>query len=305
MSSERVQKILAQAGIASRRKSEELIQEGLVTINGKVAQLGDKAEWGTDAIKVKGKLLLQPETLTYLVFNKPKGVICMLSDPDGRPTLTDFIKKVKTRVFPIGRLDFNSEGLVLLTNDGSFAEKIQRREDIPRVYLVKVKGHPDEEMISRLKKGARLGTGIKRLFKPHEVRLSQHLANKTVIQTVILGSGAFDLKAYFELKGFLVEKITRTSFGHLTIHGLEPGHYRQLRGSQAVALLEQPELGMKVLEAQPRLKPRASMRIKPVKPEAAPAPRGQTQEAAGPRRKITPKPAPRRGARAVKIKPLR
>src|SRR4051794_31045073 len=112
MASERVQKILAQAGIASRRKAEELIEEGLVTINGKLAKLGDKAEMGKDAIKVKGKLLLQTESPVYLALHKPKGVISMLADPDGRATLSEFLRNVKGRVFPIGRLDFNSDGLI-------------------------------------------------------------------------------------------------------------------------------------------------------------------------------------------------
>src|SRR5947209_7120382 len=120
MASERVQKVLAQAGIASRRKAEELISQGLVTINGKLAKLGDKAEFGKDAIKVKGKLLnSQAEPLIYLAFNKPKGVISTLTDPEGRSTLTDFLGKIKARVFPVGRLDFNSDGLLILTNDGS------------------------------------------------------------------------------------------------------------------------------------------------------------------------------------------
>ncbi len=269
MAKERVQKILAKAGICSRRKAEEMIAEGLVTINGKIAKLGDQAQWGEDAIKVSGKLLLQKETPTYLAFYKPKGVICALSDPQERPTLGDYLKKVTHRVYPIGRLDFNSEGIVLLTNDGDFAEKVQRKDDIPRVYAVKVKGHPTEEMISRLKRGAKLGNEVKRLFKPHEVWVKQELANKALVQIVVMGSGAFDLRAYFEMKGFLVEKISRTSFGHLTLRGLQSGHYRLLKQSQAFALLEQPELGMKVVAEKPR--PRAkTVRIAPLaKPIAA------------------------------------
>ena len=180
MASERLQKILAQAGIASRRKAEELILEGLVTVNGKIAQIGDKAEWGKDAIKVKGKLLLKPETLTYIVMNKPKGVISTLSDPEGRPTLTTFLKNVKIRVFPIGRLDFNTEGLVLLTNDGAFAEKVQKQKDLVRVYLVKVKGHPNADMISRLHKGARLGDEHhSKVYHLDRVKVVQELENKT------------------------------------------------------------------------------------------------------------------------------
>jgi 23S rRNA pseudouridine2605 synthase len=249
MSSERVQKILAQAGIASRRQAEELIRDGLVTINGRVAKLGDKAEWGSDAIKVKGKLLRQVESPVYLAFNKPRAVISMLGDPEGRPSLTDFLKKVKSRVFPVGRLDFNSEGLILLTNDGDLAEKIQKRDDIPRVYWVKIKGHPDAEMISRLERGARLGER-KRLVKPHSVRVKESLSSKAVIEVVMLGAGAFDIKALFEARGFLVDRITRTAIGQITLRGLPAGHFRYLKLSQVQALLDQPELALVQLERE-------------------------------------------------------
>jgi len=254
MALERVQKILAQLGIASRRKAEELITEGFVTINGKLAKLGDKAQLGTDAIKVKGKLLQsQGGPLIYLAFYKPKGVISALSDPEGRATLSLFLSKVKTRVFPIGRLDFNSEGLLLLTNDGDFAEKAQKKNDLLRVYQVKVKGHPDPEMMTRLERPVKLNSG--RLAKPYSVRLARGLQNKSQIEAVIQGGGAFDLKAYFETKGFLVEKVTRTAIGHITLKGLEPGHFRYLKASQVQALLDQPELAIRKLQKEAKSTP--------------------------------------------------
>ena len=128
MSAERLQKILAHAGIASRRKAEELIEQGLVTVNGKVAKLGDKADLTQDHVKVEGKLIHKMEEPIYLAFYKPKGVISMMADPENRPTLADYLNKVKARVFPIGRLDYNSEGILLLTNDGDLAEKIQKSD---------------------------------------------------------------------------------------------------------------------------------------------------------------------------------
>ncbi len=245
MALERVQKILAQTGIASRRKAEELITEGSVTVNGKVAKLGDKADLATDAIKVNGKLLRGREPETYLAFFKPKAVISMMTDPEGRPTIADYTKRVTTRVFPIGRLDFMSEGLILLTNDGEFAEKLQRRDDIPRVYHVKVKGHPNEEMLERLRRGARFGN---RLVQPQSVRLSDEYSNKARIEIVIVGSGAVDLQAFVESRGFLVERITRAAIGHLTVKGLVPGAMRVLEKSQVEALLNQPELGTRMIE---------------------------------------------------------
>ena len=245
MSTERVQKILAQAGIASRRKAEELIVEGAVTINGKVAKLGDKADLQADAIKVNGKLLRQTEAPIYLAFHKPRGVISMMVDPQGRPTLSDYLGKIRTRVFPVGRLDFNSEGLLLLTNDGKIAEEIQKRDDIPRVYHVKVRGHVTADMLARLERGMRI-EGKK--IKPHSVRLAEELNSKSKIEIVFIGSGAVDIKSYFEMKGFLTERMTRTAIGQITLRSIQAGHYRLLQKSQIEALLEQPELGLKRLE---------------------------------------------------------
>ena len=242
MAIERVQKILAKAGIASRRKAEEMIQEGLVTINGKVAQIGDKADLNEDSIKVGGKLLQGAEAPVYMAFYKPKGVISMLADPEGRATLKDFLTKVKTRVYPIGRLDFNSEGLIILTNDGEFTEALQKRDDIARVYHVKVKGHPEASRLNDLGRGAKVG---EKTIKPHSVRLVEELDAKSKIEVVILGSGAVDVKGLCETKGFLVEKVVRTAIGHLTLKGLAPGEFRYLKPSQAKSILDQPELGMR------------------------------------------------------------
>lgn len=245
MSIERLQKILAQAGIASRRKAEELIEQGLVTVNGNVAKLGDKADFTADHIKVEGKLLRKLEDLFYVVFNKPKGVISMMSDPEGRPTIADYLAKMKAHVQPIGRLDFNSEGLLLLTNDGALAEKIQKSDAFPRIYHVKIKGHITTEMISRLERGGRVG---EKFAKPLSVRIHEELNKKTKIEIVFVNAANVDVKAYFETKGFLVEKITRTGFGHLTLAGLEPGKFRVVPKTKFEALFTQPELGVKAIE---------------------------------------------------------
>lgn len=247
MSVERVQKILAQAGIASRRKAEELITSGEVTINGKIAKLGDKAELGKDSIKVKGKLLQKAESPVYIALYKPRGVISMLVDEQGRPTLADYLSKVKTRVFPVGRLDFNSEGLILLTNDGAVSQQLQKSEELIRVYHVKVKGHPDAEMIARIERGTRKGDDG-RNFKPHSIRIRQKLEKKTVLEVVLMGSGAFDLRSLFETRGFLVEKSVRTAIGQIKLGALAPGEFRVLKQSQLKALIEQPELGLRRLE---------------------------------------------------------
>lgn len=246
MAQERVQKILAQAGISSRRKAEEMIQLGEVTVNGKVVKLGDKADLETDSIKVRGKLLHTKEAPVYLALYKPKGVISAMSDPDGRPSLTEVLGgKVKARVYPIGRLDFSSEGLIIMTNDGAFAEKLQKMDGVPRVYHIKVRGRPDPSMIARLEKGARLGN---RLVKPYSIRMAEELANKIRIEMVLTESGAVDVKTLFEQKGFLVESIRRTAIGQITLRGLKPAEFRFLKPSQVEALLTHPELGLKNLE---------------------------------------------------------
>jgi 23S rRNA pseudouridine2605 synthase len=247
MATERLQKILAKTGLASRRKAEELISEGNVTINGKVAKVGDKAELGKDAIKVKGKLIQGAEAKVYLAFYKPKGVISMLVDPENRPNLSDYLSKVHARVFPVGRLDFTSEGLIFLTNDGDFAEKLQKRDDIPRVYQVKLRGKMTDELIKRIERGAKIDHKV---IRPHSVRLTREMESKSTIEIVMLGSGAVDIRAMLETKGFLVERIARTAIGHITLRGLEPGHYRLMKASQVEAIIEKPELGMVRLERE-------------------------------------------------------
>ena len=200
MAKERVQKILARAGIASRRKAEELITlKAPSRSTAKSPSSAIRPNTAKTPIKVGGKLIHSTEALAYLVFNKPKGVISMMGDPQGRPSLSDFLGQVKYRLFPVGRLDFNSEGLILLTNDGDFAEKIQRRDDIVRVYHVKIGKHPTPEEIARLEKGGRVGN---RAFKPHSVRLAQEFTKKSMIEITVVGSGAIDIKTYFEPKAF-------------------------------------------------------------------------------------------------------
>ncbi len=241
MAAERLQKILAKAGIASRRGAEDLISEGLVTINGKVAQLGDKAIWGKDAVKVKGKLL-QYGTATheplYFALYKPKGMISALVDPQGRPTIKDLIKGIRTRVFPVGRLDFNSEGLLLLTNDGDAAEKIQKDEDLVRVYEVKVKGHPEQRDLAKLAKGVAVGEFRKKLLRPASVKLKEELDHKSWIEVTVEGGGAFDVKELFMTAGFLVERVVRTAIGSLSIKGLTPGQIRPIKAIHLKALLQ-------------------------------------------------------------------
>lgn len=248
MAQERIQKILSRAGIASRRKAEELIVEGAITINGRPAKLGDKAEFGKDAIKVRGKLLHGvARAPVYIAFNKPRGVISMFADPEGRPTLEEYFRRFGERLFPVGRLDFMSEGLLLITNDGEFAERMQKSGDIPRVYRVKIKGQPDSSTIAKLARPTRIDG---KLFHPHSVKVIDHLTSKSFVEVVMIGAGAIDLKALFERNGLLVDKITRTSIGQIALKGMAPGAYRLLRKSQVDAIISHPELAVRVIEQE-------------------------------------------------------
>ena len=307
MALERVQKILARAGIASRRKAEELILDGEVTINGVVAKLGDQAEWGKDAIKVSGKLLTETESPVYLAFYKPKNVICAMTDPQGRPALADYFTRVQARVYPIGKLDFESEGLVLLTNDGEMAQKIAKSKELLQVYSIKVKGHPDAEMLKRISRGMKTEKG--HLVRPEVVRIDEKLEHKAKVQVVMRGSAATDLKTLLETRGFLFDRLVRSGIGQITLGTLEPGEYRRLEASQIRAIFEQPELGMRSIESAVKQDAEAAARRqrrsdrtagKPVPRTGAPvrprAPRGRVGAGITPREEGAPAPRSERPA---------
>jgi len=241
---ERLQKIIAAAGIASRRKAEELITSGRVTVNGQiVTQLGAKADRESDHIKVDGNLLCGPERHVYLVLNKPRGFVTTVTDPEGRPTVMDLIKGIRERVYPVGRLDYASEGLLLLTNDGELAQKLMHAAShVPKTYLVKVSGRPTEEAINRLRSGVRIGgaAALKgRMVKavktaPAKVRLVRDAPNPWYEVTLIEGRNR-QVRRMFEEIGHLVEKIKRVRYGPLELD-LPPGEFRQLRPAEVARL---------------------------------------------------------------------
>ena len=233
--SERIQKILAMAGIASRRKAEDLISLGEITVNGKIAKLGDKAIYGKDAIKVRGKLLTRIETPIYLAMYKPRGVISMLQDPGGRPTLAEYLGNIKTRVFPIGRLDFTTEGLVLLTNDGQFTQDLIDNNDLVKVYHVKVSGHPTQEQLKLLVQERRINGKIIHIRAAEAI---QKFSQRTLIRIELDGSTAVDLKTFLLRKGLFVEKMTRVSVGNISIESMKPGEVRYLKPGEVKSLLQ-------------------------------------------------------------------
>src|SRR5437773_530560 len=165
MAAERLQKIIAAAGIASRRKAEQMITSGLVSVNGQiVTELGTRADPEQDHIRVNGKLLHGAERHIYLLMNKPKGYVTTARDPEGRPTVMDLLRGIRTRVYPVGRLDYASEGLLLLTNDGELAQRMMKAAShLPKTYVVKVAGTPEAAGLERLRRGLMIPAG--RMFQ--------------------------------------------------------------------------------------------------------------------------------------------
>ncbi|MBM3784987.1 MAG: rRNA pseudouridine synthase [Acidobacteria bacterium] len=226
MAEERLQKILSMAGIASRRKAEVLITEGRVTVNGKVVtQLGTKAALGRDHIKVDGKLIQPPREFVYLALNKPVGYVTTVSDPEGRPTIMELVRGLKTRVYPVGRLDFHSEGLILLTNDGDFANAIMSaKTKLVKTYVVKVNGTLTLDQEEEFRRGVSLSgkrtapAGLKRLKAAanpwYEVKLTEGRQNQ--------------IRMMFRNFGLLVEKLKRVKIGFLELGSLRPRSFRSL-----------------------------------------------------------------------------
>ena len=227
---ERLQKIIAAAGIASRRKAEELITQGRVAVNGTViTELGAKADAARDHIRVDGKLLHGPEEKTYLMLNKPKGYVTTMSDPQKRPTVMDLLRGIRGRVYPVGRLDYASEGLLLLTNDGELANQLMKAAShVAKTYLVKVAGTPREEALEKLRKGLSIATddGKRVRTAPAAVRVVKEAANPWYEITLIEGRNR-QLRRMFEAVGHHVEKIKRVRYGPLTLD-VPPGEFRQL-----------------------------------------------------------------------------
>lgn len=225
---ERLQKILAQAGVASRRKCEELILSGKVEVNGEiVTELGTKADPDNDIIKVSGKPI-KSESKVYLMFNKPKGVITSASDPAGRKIVTDYLKGIKERVYPVGRLDYDTEGLLLLTNDGEFANLLTHpKHHVPKTYLATVKGIPHGTALDKLKAGIKLEDGM---TAPAEVEYKDIDEEKkeSVISITIHEGRNRQVRRMFEAVSHPVIRLKRISFGDILLQNLKRGMYRHL-----------------------------------------------------------------------------
>jgi 23S rRNA pseudouridine2605 synthase len=256
MPAERLQKIIAAAGIASRRKAEQLIAGGLVSVNGQiVTELGSKADPERDHIKVNGKLLSGAERHVYLLLHKPKGYVTTVTDPQSRPTVLDLVSGVKARLYPVGRLDYLSEGLLLLTNDGELAQKLTHASShVPKTYVVKISGKPTAEQIEKLRGGVMLRpersplkTPAGRLPRVGQRRRSEAVRTAPVrIQLVREGDNPWyemtliegrnrQIRRMFQEIGHHVEKIRRVRYGPLELD-VEPGKLRHLTAKEVAQL---------------------------------------------------------------------
>jgi 23S rRNA pseudouridine2605 synthase len=230
MPAERLQKIISAAGVASRRKAEDLITSGRVLVNGQpVTELGTKADPEQDHIRVDGKLLHAPERSSYFALNKPKGYVTTVSDEKNRPTVMDLVHGIKGRVYPVGRLDWASEGLLLLTNDGALANSLMKAAShVSKTYVVKVAGQPDETKLEKLRKGVSIAEkgGRRVRTAPALVKLIKEGENPWLEVTIIEGRNR-QVRKMFEEVGHHVEKIRRVKYGPLTLD-VPPGEYRSL-----------------------------------------------------------------------------
>jgi 23S rRNA pseudouridine2605 synthase len=229
MAEERLQKILSQAGVSSRRKAEELIVAGRVTVNGKVVtELGSKADIEHDHIKVDFRLLRKPKHHTYIALNKPKNVVTTVTDPEGRETVMHLLRGVKERVFPVGRLDYQSEGLLLLTNDGDFAHKITAPANhITKVYVAKVTGALTEAQEKVFREGVPMHG---RKTAPAELKLIKPGTNPWYEVKLVEGRQN-QIRVMFKHFGRLVEKLRRVKIGFLELD-VAPGRYRTLTSKE-------------------------------------------------------------------------
>ena len=263
---QRLQKIVAAAGIASRRKAEELITSGRVQVNGQtVTELGSKADPERDHIRVDGKLLKKPQQFRYFMLNKPKGVVTTVSDPEGRPTVMKFFARAGARVFPVGRLDYQSEGLLLMTNDGELANVLtSAASQVEKTYLVKVSGKPTEGELEQLRRGVMIERGRRGeregrvMTQPAKISLVRDTDNPWY-EVVLTEGKNREIRKMFEEVGHFVEKVRRVGFGPLVLD-VPPGETRELSEDEVTQLKKASRRRVTSSEhsrEQPRRRPRS------------------------------------------------
>ncbi len=285
MAAERLQKLIAQAGIASRRGAEEMIRAGDVTVNGEiVTELGRKADPEKDHIKVRGKLInqrLKAHENTYLLLNKPKGVLSSAADPEGRKLVTQMVKGFG-KLHPVGRLDYNSEGLIILTNDGEFTNLVASSKKIPKVYEVKVKGLPPAAAINKLRRGVRLEDGFR--TAPAEIRELPSTEKNGWYEVTLYEGHNQQIRKMFDAIGHSVVKLRRTAIGNIRDPYLRSGSYRKLSAEEVndtvnfKGVIASPERRNKRPERSTQKKPRSKSTSS--RPTAKPVDRSKKRRSA-------------------------
>jgi 23S rRNA pseudouridine2605 synthase len=233
----RLQKVLARAGVASRRAAEELIKAGRVRVDGHVVtELGTKVDSGSSQIEVDGRRIVR-ETPVYVALHKPRGVVSTMSDPEGRPTVRELLAEVPARVYPVGRLDFNTSGLLVVTNDGDFAEGLMHpRQRVPKTYVVKVQGIMKDEDVDLWRTGIDLEDGK---TAPAKVKLLRHEGDKTWLELTITEGRNQQVRRMGDATHFRVMRLARTSFAGITSEGLAPGRWRYLKAEELTLLKQE------------------------------------------------------------------
>ncbi|WP_437616591.1 pseudouridine synthase [Sorangium sp. So ce834] len=233
---ERLQKIIARAGVASRRSAEELILAGRVRVNGRVVtELGLKADRQKDRIEVDGKRLVS-EAPVYVALHKPRNVVSTLRDPEGRPTVADYVRGTGARLYPVGRLDFATSGILLMTNDGDFANALLHpRGGVPKTYVLKVQGVMSDDDLKPWREGIRLEDGV---TLPAEARLLRHEGDKTWLEVTLREGRNQQIRRMGEATGWPVMRLARTTFAGVTSEGLRPGEWRALTVDELLHIRE-------------------------------------------------------------------
>lgn len=238
---ERLQKVLAKAGVASRRGSEELIAEGRVEVNGElILEQGRRIDPSRDVIHVDGVRVVVDDSHMTVAFNKPAGVVSTMSDPDGRPTLADFTGHYKTRLFHVGRLDTATTGLILLTNDGELAHRLAHPSyGVKKTYLARINGRAPRGLVTRMKRGVELDDGV---AKADDVTIKEVGPNESIVEIVIHDGRNRIVRRMFDAVGLPVLQLVRTQMGPVRLGELKSGRSRVIQGAELSALMKAAHL---------------------------------------------------------------
>lgn len=247
----RLNKFLADCGVASRRKADELIAQGHVQINGKtVRELGVRVDPSADRITLDGKPVRPVTQKIYVIFYKPENVLTTMEDPEGRPTVADFMEQLPVRVFPVGRLDWDTEGLLLLTNDGDFAQKVMHpRAEIPKTYLAKLDGRPTDVQLKKLMTGVTIPGGRVKAMHIERAKIGDSQQYEWI--KIVIGEGKNrQIRHMFNKIGYDVKKLKRVAIGLLTLGSLQKGEYAFLDGGALAKIFRQRKDPMAVAQVR-------------------------------------------------------